>query len=50
MPQGSHMLALIAGFSASVAPDFEILCESGLEGVVRSVYLFTFVFDDVAYE
>lgn len=44
------MLALIAGFSASVAPDFEILCESSLESIVHSVYLFTFVFDDVVYE
>lgn len=48
--QGSHMLALIERFSASVAPDFEILCESSLERVVHSVYLFTFVYDDVAYE
>lgn len=50
MLQGSHTSALVAGFSASVAADFEVLCESSLQSVVHPVDLFKFVFDDVACE
>lgn len=53
MLKGSHVLTggvsdyASAVFSVSLAPDFEILCESSLQSIMHSIYLFKFVIDVV---